>query len=406
MAEQIMTKITNIIKDYYLPPFNDMITTEPSAFLEMIKKAGVPTGGDIIGGARYGINGGFGMGNEESATPKAFPQQYKRLKTTAKDMYCDIGISHKTVTLAQGGAGSIFNALKDEIEGSYAAAKWNIGRMLFGNGTGILGNIASAISSASDEITLDDVSKVIEGLAIDIYTGTLSSSTKLSGGPYRILYVDTDSKKIKIDTKITTSAAGFITVQDSFKNEITGLGAIFDTTNVTTLYGVSRTGNEWINPKTYDAGHDLNSSLLYEVSSEMRDKRKTNIDLYMMGNKAFKAWYEYMESTHYKIAPTNLKYRSGATGFEIAVGPNTATIINEPFVPSTETWGVQKSAFTFYTTKWGFANEQTGGAFTLVPGTHNYRGLLAAYGDLMCENPGGCVKITNCDAAASSSSGT
>ena len=52
------------------------------------------------------------------------------------------------------------------------------------------------------------------------------------------------------------------------------------------------------------------------------------------------------------------------------------------------------------------ANEQTGGAFTLVPGTHNYRGLLAAYGDLMCENPGGCLKITNCDAAASSFSGS
>lgn len=397
MAEQLMTQITNIIKDYYLPPFNDMLSTEPTPFLEMIKKDSLPTGGDIKGGAKYGINGGFGMGNETSATPTAFPQLYKGLSTTAKDMYVDIAISHKTVKLADGGSGSIFNALKEEMEGSYAAAKWNVGRMFFGNGTGILGTFSAALSAATT-ITLNSVANVIEGLAIDVYTGTLASSTKVTATPVRITYVDQANKQITVSAAVTAGSAGFITVQNSFKNEITGLNSIFDTTNVTTLYGITRSSNAWINPRTFDANHDISTSFLYDVAVETRDKRKTTLDLFMMGNDAFKAWFDYMETTHYRVTPNSLKYKSGATGFEIAVGPNTAVIINEPFVPANETWGVQKSMFTFYNTPWDFASEQTGGAFTLVPGTHNYRALLASYGDLMCENPGGCVRITNCNA--------
>ena len=73
-----------------------------------------PQGGSIKGGARHGINGGFGMGTEATGTPTAFPQGYKGLSTIVKDMYCDIGISHKTITLGNGGESSIFDAARDD----------------------------------------------------------------------------------------------------------------------------------------------------------------------------------------------------------------------------------------------------------------------------------------------------
>ena len=40
------------------------------------------------------------------------------------------------------------------------------------------------------------------------------------------------------------------------------------------------------------------------------------------------------------------------------------------------------------------------GIFQLIPGSSNYHALLSAYGNLICANPGGCVKIVNCNEKA------
>lgn len=399
MSYKIFTDLTNIIKDYYLPPFNDLITTEPDPFLELIGHSEVPTGGSIKGGARHGINGGFGMGTEATGTPTAFPQGYKGLSTIVKDMYCDIGISHKTITLGNGGESSIFDAARDEIEGAFNAAKWNTARMCYGNGVGKLGSFASALN-ADTSIVLDDVSKVIEGLAIDIYNVNGATITKDAESPKRITNVDVDTLTITIDSEVTTTHGGFITVQNSYNAELTGLGAIFDTVNVPVLFGITRSGNEWINPRSYDAGNDLTTVLLYDMIKEAEDRKNTKIDILLMGNDAFRAWFQYMESTHYAIQSNSLEFKSGATGFKLVVGNRTISIINAKFVPTGEAWGVQKSMWKFHSTKFDFAETNTGGMFTLVPGTHNYRGLLAAYGEFMCQNPGGCIRIYNCGVAA------
>ena len=74
-------------------------------------------------------------------------------------------------------------------------------------------------------------------------------------------------------------------------------------------------------------------------------------------------------------------------------------IVNEAHVPSTEMWGVDTSALEFHKQKWDYATLQGGSIFTLLPGESVYRALLANYGDLICKNPGGCIRITDCSYA-------
>ena len=58
-------------------------------------------------------------------------------------------------------------------------------------------------------------------------------------------------------------------------------------------------------------------------------------------------------------------------------------------------WGVDSTALELHMQEWDFAALQGGGIFNLMENSSVYRALLANYGDLICKNPGGCVKIHN-----------
>ena len=387
---QILTKLEAILKDKYQPALTNQINTEPSPFLEKIKKVTL-TNNTIKCAAPVGINGGFGFGAEGVGTPKAGAQRYTRFEIDAVDMYVDLQISNKTIELASSNAASMINALDSEIKGSYAAAKWNIGRALFGDGSGKLATVTEAVASGNNTVlTLDSVKRVIEGLSIDLYD---SDATVANGnGGHRIISVDRANKKIVCEGTLTlNSASGFITVQGSYNRELMGLGAIFG--DNAEIYGINKSENPWICPTTVDANGDITDLVLYRGIKEAKDYKGANIDLIMMGDDAFLAYQDYIHTNNVTVTD-KYHFVGGAVGYKILVGSNEVVIVNERFVPENEVWGVDTSAFYLEATPWNFM-EKDGGVFVPMPDTSIFRALLASYGNLMCTNPGGCVRFIN-----------
>ena len=388
---QILTKLEAILKDKYQPALTNQINTEPSPFLEKIKKVAL-TNNTIKCAAPIGINGGFGFGAEGVGTPKAGAQRYTRFEIDAVDMYVDLQISNKTIELASSNASSMINALDSEIKGSYAAAKWNIGRALFGDGTGKLANV-SAVSAAGNNtvLTLDSVKRVIEGLSIDLYEDGDTPTVANGNAGHRIISVDRANKTVICEGTLTLGGTGFITVQGSYNRELCGLGAIFgDGEN---LYGLKKSENPWICPTTVDCGGDITDLILYRGIKEAKDYKGANIDLLMMGDNAFLAYQDYIHTNNVTVTD-KYHFVGGAVGYKILVGSNEVVIVNERFVPENEVWGVDTAAFYLEATPWNFM-EKDGGVFVPMPDTSIFRALLASYGNLMCTNPGGCVKFTN-----------
>ncbi len=391
---QILTKIEAILKDKYQPALRNQIGTEPSPFLEKIKKVDL-VNNTIRCAAPVGINGGFGFGAEGVGTPKAGAQRYTAFELDAVDMYVDLQISNKTVELASGNAASMINALDGEIRGSYAAAKWNIGRALFGDGSGKLATVTGIETAANTtRLTLDSVKCVIEGLSIDLYDASATDISDLvaANAGHRIVAIDRVGKVITVEGVLSlTEATGFITVQGSFNRELCGLGAIFGDKD--TLYGLKKSENPFLVPTTVDAGGDLTDLVLYRGIKEAKDYKGANIDLLMMGDDAFLAYQDYIHANNVVVTD---KYRfvGGAVGYKLLVGSNEVIIVNERFVPANEVWGVDTSAFYLEATPWNFM-EKDGGVFVPMPDTSIFRALLASYGNLMCVNPGGCVRFVN-----------
>lgn len=390
---QILTKLEAILKDKYQPALTNQISTEPSPFLEKIKKVAL-TNNTIRCAAPVGINGGFGFGAEGVGTPKAGAQRYTRFEIDAVDMYVDLQISNKTIELASGNASSMINALDGEIKGSYAAAKWNIGRALFGDGSGKLATVTAVnASGANTVLTLDSVKCVIEGLSIDLYGASATSVADLvaANAGHRILSVDRVAKTVTVEGTLTlTEESGFITVQGSFNRELCGLGAIFTGDSI---YGLSKAENPYLAPTVVDAENDVTDLILYRGIKEAMDYKGANIDLLMMGDAAFLAYQDYIHTNNMVIADKHY-FVGGAVGYKVLVGAKEVVVVNERFVPEDEIWGVDTSAFYLEATPWNFM-EKDGGVFVPMPDTSIFRALLASYGNLMCTNPGGCVRFIN-----------
>ena len=388
MSQNLKT-FEKALKEYYLPAWRNQLGIEPSALLGKIKKHKLASN-KIVASAPVGLSGGFGYGAEGQATPQAGGVRVERFETNAKDMYVNVVISEKAVKLT-GSSGAMANALETEVKGAYETAKWNLGRSLFGNGTGIL-TTAKALGSAGNTIEVDDVTYLKEGLIIDIYA-TGGASPQTNGAGRRILSVDKANKTITIGGDAATFSAGFITVQNSYNIEITGLGAIFDD-NIKTLYGVNKSANPFIKPVVINGGGDVNDTVLTKALRQAKNDKNSNIDMILCGDDAYDYYSEYLRVNNIRVESHTLK--GGFNAIKFAFGNKEVDIVNESFVPAKEMWGVETGCLELHSLDWNFAELQGGGIFNLMENQSAYRALLVNYGDLICTNPGGCVRITNC----------
>lgn len=379
------------LKENYLPVWRNQLGTEPTALLSKIKKVKC-TSDKIVASAPVGLSGGFGFGAEGQATPASGGVPFERFETNAKDMYVNISISAKAVRLT-GSGGAMANALDTEVKGAYETAKWNVGRSLFGNGTGVLTTI-SALSTAGNTITVANTAFLKEGLIIDIYA-TGGSIPQTGGSGRRITAVDRVNKTITVSGAVQTYTAGFITVQNSYKREITGLGAIFDN-SITSLYGVTKESNPYLYPVVTDANNDIDDGTITKALRQAKNDKNSNVDMLLCGDDAYDNYVNYLRVNNIRVEEISKTITGGFKSIKFIFGNREVDIVNESFVPTKEMWGIESSCVELHTQEWNFADLQGGGIFNLMENQSVYRALLANYGDLICTNPGGCVRIFDC----------
>lgn len=396
---QTLELVKEILKDKYLPAFRNQIGIKPSPFLEMIKKTNA-TNDTVRAAATFGLNGGVGFGVDGSDTPISGPQMYKDFEIGLRNLYCNIEISDKTIKLGSKSESSMIDALDREVRSAFDATNWNLGRALFGDGSGKLCNFTGIEESEMVEATVDSVKNLKEGMIVDGYYSDGREGKRAT----RIVSINRASKIVRFDNGISMDE-GFLTLQNSYNREIAGLGAVMDkAVKVTSadndyqLYGKSVYQNPWLKPLVYDAtkavGGGLNDVIITNAMRDSERDKNGDIDLIMMGDTAFNAYQMYMKENNVTITE-QLKFKGGHTGFEVLFGNKTAKVVNESFVPETEVWGVSTKDWKYESTPFDFANENSS-TFTLVPGKNYYRALLTSYGNVICENPGASFKITNC----------
>ena len=392
-----LTSAEAALKSVYLGVVANQLNINANPLLGKIKQSNANIWGkDIVKLAPYGINGGIGAGTEDGALPTAAGNRYVQFKTTLKNLYGKIEISDKAIRASENNAGAFVNLLNDEMEGLIKASSFNLSRMIYGDGTGLLATTTESFASGS-YLTVADTRNLIEGMVVDIFTSDVKN-TNVSG--YRITFVDRADKKVYFDfpSSLTLSPAlvsgSKLYVQGSKDNEITGLEAIF---GLGDLYGLSRTTYPWLNPHHSSSAVEISDIVLQDAIDALEDKAGSEVDFISCARDVRKAYQTYL--ANYK---RNIDVMELAGGFK-AITFNGIPVVADRFIENGTAYLLNTKDFILHQLcDWQWLEGEDGRVIKQVAGYPTYNATLVKYADLICDRPIAQAKISNISSSIAS----
>ncbi len=375
------------LKSVYLNVVADQLNVGVNPLLAKIQQTTSDVWGkEIIKLVPYGINGGIGAGTESGELPVPAANNYDRFKLELKNLYGTIELSDKAIRASQSNTGAFVNLLNAEMEGLLKASKFNLGRMLYGDGSGVLAT-CSAEGSTANTIKVDSVRNVMEGMVIDVYAksnGNVYSDLK----GVRITAVDRVNDTITVAASVSSSIqdGDTVTVQGSKENELTGLGAIFSDKE---LYGLSREGRSWLQPKHYANTGAISTAKIQSAIDYIDEVAGSQIDFIVCSYDVRRAYLDYLALTR-----TNIDYMNLDGGFK-ALSYNGIPLIADRFVEKGTMYLLNSQDFKLHQLcDWRWLEGDNGKVIKQKAGSATYSATLVKYADMICDKPIGQAKLS------------
>lgn len=387
-----MSTAQNALKEVYLGVVSNQLNTQTNALYNQIKNSTADVyGRQVQKLVPFGVNGGIGAGDEGGTLPKSNGNGYVTYTTTLKNLFGIIEISDKAIRASQDDAGAFVNLLNAEMEGLLEASKFNLGRMLYGDGSGLLTAVSSAVASTG-LITVSDVSKIMEGMIVDFYTsgGAVTGFTGV-----RVTYVDRTNKKIKISATVTSafvsSASSMsIYVQNSKDAEISGLEKIFETSG--SIYGLQRSAYPWLTSyqKQKQAAETFNEIYLQTAIDEVAERTGNDINFLVASGDVKRKFADLLLNSTKNIDTTQL------VGGYTSLSFNGIPLVSDRFVAAGTMYLLNTKDFTIHQLcDWEWLTNEDGSILKQKDGYARYFATLVKYAELVCDKPGAQCKLTN-----------
>ena len=381
-----MTSADKALKSLYLGAVSEQLNTEVNPLLSAIKQTTTDVWGkEVRRVVKYGINGGIGAGDEDGDLPSAGGNSYEQIVTTLKNLYGTIEISDKAIRASQNDAGAFVNLLNAEMEGLIKASTFNFGRMLYGDGKGILGDV---VSSSGNTVTVDSVKNFAVGMRVNFIT-SIGQPTEL--GVRKIVAINHEKKTITVDgTSISAGSIGSgysIVLQGSYGKEITGLGAIFS--DSTLLYGLNRDKNDWLVPyKINDAG-EISETMIQKAIDHLDDVHGSKVNFIVCSSGVKRALQKHFSSYKRNLDVMDLK------GGYKALSYNGIPIVSDRFCPEGTMYLLNTDDFALHQLcDWKWLEGEDGKVLRQNAGKPTYTATLVKYADLVCTRPCGQAMIS------------
>ncbi len=380
----------NALKSFYLDAVTEALDLKANPLLAQIAKSSIDVvGKDVKKLVKFGINGGISAGSETGALPTSSSSDKVVLTSTLKNLYGTIEISDKALRAAAGSEGAFVNLLNDEMQSLIKSATLNFGRMLYGDGTGLIGTVFDV--EEGNQITLYSVKGIVEGMIVDFAT---SSGVMIDSAMGRkVLAVDRENNIIIVSGAPLTDeiqAETRIYLQGSKGYEITGLGAIFS--NSKQLYGVDRSATPILRPYTEEEVGEISERLIQSVMDRVEEQSGSRINLILCSNGVKRALADYYRQ--YNSILPSLECKGGFK----AMSFNGIPVVADRFCPEGTMYLLNTDDFKIHQLcDWKWLEGEDGKILKQVPGKPVYTATLVKYAELMCERPNGQGMITGID---------
>lgn len=371
------------LKDYYLDAVNAQLNTGISPFFTAIEKnVNNVFGKDVKMSVVRGASGNITAGAEDGDLPDPYKNRYLDITLPLKNLYGTIEISDKALRASRDSSGAFVNLINAEMEGLIASAKQNFQRMLFGDGTGKLCKIVSDVDGKS--FTVDSAKEYFAGMYVDIVPLTAGSMND-SYGVY-ISSVDVKTKTITLATSILDDVEGGTVYPHGSKNgELTGLGAIFDST---TLYGYTKANEKYFSPYKADGGKSLTEDGIVAVMDYLEENFNSTTNMILCSYKTRRRIAALVSKSAVNTIDAN-------AGFG-AVSVNGVPVYADRYCGDDKIYFLNTDDFSLnQLCDWEWLEDESGKILKQIPGKAAYSATLVKYAELVCKKPCGQAVLTN-----------
>ena len=372
----------NALKTLYLDVVAEQLNKNVNPLLARIKQSTNDVWGkEVRKVATYGVNGGVGAGSEDGALPKSAGNKYGQFVATLKNLYGTIEISDKAIRASEHNSGAFVNLLNDEMEGLIKASSFNFGRMLFGDGSGALACVEEVMDN---EIRIDTVKNLAEGMIIDVYD---ANSDYYPLQNRRIKAIDRSAKTVILEGEelddYSLSNGCILVLQGSHNKEITGLGAIFNE-EADMLYGLKTAENRWLKPYINQINTSITENAIQKTIDTIEERSGSQVNFIVCSWGVRRALQKLFSENK-----RNLDVMELSGGFK-AMSYNGIPIVADRFCPAGTMYLLNTDDFTLHQLcDWQWLADDDGKVLKQIPGKPVYTATLVKYAELMCSRPNG-----------------
>ena len=375
------TSADGVLKSYYLDAVAEQLNKTANPLLAAIEQTSSDVWGkDIRKAAVYGVHGGVGAGTEDGALPATSGGGYAQLTATLKNLYGRIEISDKAVRASRGDEGAFVDLLNTEMEQLIKSSSFNFGRMLFGDGSGKLGTVSSVSGTT---YTMDSVRNFAVGMIVDI----IGSGGESVATARTVTGVDYANGTITLSGASATNAGNCgVYVQNSRDQEITGLGAIFSSSE--TLYGLTRADHPWLNPVKVEVDGAITENAVQKAIDLVEESAGSKVNFIVCSWGVRRALFKVL-SAYRQIDTVELAGGAKAITF------NGIPVVADRFCPSGTMYLLNTDDFRLHQLcDWQWLEGENGRILAQVPGKPVYTATLVKYAELLCSRPCGQAVLT------------
>ncbi len=392
-----LTNADKILRSVYLDAICEEIRTNTSPFLSRIENTSeYLQGKEMIVPCRTGINGGIACMSETANLPEAGNPSYLLFKASLCNIYGNLELTDKVLRVAQGNPASAINVLNSEMDIMLKSAKFQLSRMLFQNGKGILCRFDTHAVANPNMLSVDSTKNLAEGMIVDILNAT---GVKMSGG-YTITAINRSAGTVSIYPSTSDYTGDYmLTIQGSYNNEIYGIPYLFDS-SLTTLYGNVRAAIPNILPRTYSFG-DVTNDNIQEILDNTEEFGGSQPNLLIASYAARRAYLEYLRTNC-----LNVNHQQIEAGFS-SITFNGIPLYVEKFAPDDSVFFVNTNDFKMIQLNdWSWVEGNTNNILNPISGKAAYYATLVKYCNIMCIRPMAQAKLYLDPSLQQSSSGS
>ena len=377
------------LKSVYLGVIGNQLNIGANPLLTKIKQTTNNVyGNEIKKATSVGISGGVSAGSENGELPGSYPTRRRQLVATLKNLYGTIEITDKAIRCSQNSAGAFVNLLNDEMESLIKSSTFNLGRMLYGDGTGIISTVTDTTEIDAEFIKVDKIRNFIENMACR-FVNPNKKSYAADESPINIEIVDRANSQFSFDAFAQKDYKGYhIATLNGLNNEITGLGMIFNVSS-NKLYGLDRHNNPWLNPHISENVGEISELAIQTAIDKIEEESQGVVDFIACSAKVRRAYQEAMSTYRRNLDVMNLQ-----GGFK-AISYNGVPVVTDRFVEDDAMYILSTKDFELcQLCDWQWLEGNDGKIIKQKEGHPVYTATLVKYAELLCNRPSAQAKLT------------